>query len=253
MPIYEFKCTNCAHTFEEVQGIREPPLLFCPLCRGEVERKFYDWGHKLAEFRQFNRQIDQAPILPYFVLLYSLLLLLIGILGGVVFNGLIGFLGMIVFSLALTLVAIIGALPLIGPFLYILWLGPYIKTLALGHLGLQAGFLTGLAYWIGFAFSLIFALITTFITIFWIMTPVMWCFMAPSAQEKMKYLLLVHLLNYDVYPVWIGPNGFKARLLALFFAIDEFPAVRINSTNFYYRDLPVKPLQMIAQRKARKK
>ena len=38
MPIYEYRCPNCSHEFEELVGISEPPPE-CPACGGkEVTR-----------------------------------------------------------------------------------------------------------------------------------------------------------------------------------------------------------------------
>jgi putative FmdB family regulatory protein len=37
MPLYEYRCKNCGHTFEElVLGQKEP--VACPECRGHIER-----------------------------------------------------------------------------------------------------------------------------------------------------------------------------------------------------------------------
>jgi putative FmdB family regulatory protein len=32
MPIYDYQCKNCGHTFDELQSIKEKPLLTCPVC-----------------------------------------------------------------------------------------------------------------------------------------------------------------------------------------------------------------------------
>jgi putative FmdB family regulatory protein len=32
MPIYEYGCTNCEHTFDTLQKISDPPLTDCPEC-----------------------------------------------------------------------------------------------------------------------------------------------------------------------------------------------------------------------------
>jgi len=32
MPIYEYLCKNCGHQLEELQSIKEPPLVKCPSC-----------------------------------------------------------------------------------------------------------------------------------------------------------------------------------------------------------------------------
>ena len=38
MPTYEYKCTNCGHTFEAFQSIKDKPLSRCPKCKGSVRR-----------------------------------------------------------------------------------------------------------------------------------------------------------------------------------------------------------------------
>lgn len=39
MPTYEYECTKCAHEFELVQKMSDPPKKRCPECRGKVIRK----------------------------------------------------------------------------------------------------------------------------------------------------------------------------------------------------------------------
>ncbi|HTG82020.1 MAG TPA: zinc ribbon domain-containing protein [Geobacteraceae bacterium] len=38
MPIYEYRCTACEHTFELRQKFSDPPATECPKCRGEVTK-----------------------------------------------------------------------------------------------------------------------------------------------------------------------------------------------------------------------
>lgn len=38
MPTYEYRCTSCGHEFEALQSISEPPVAFCPECKGKPER-----------------------------------------------------------------------------------------------------------------------------------------------------------------------------------------------------------------------
>ncbi len=38
MPIYEYRCTKCRHTFERRQKFSDPPVAKCPECRGKVEK-----------------------------------------------------------------------------------------------------------------------------------------------------------------------------------------------------------------------
>ncbi len=38
MPIYEYRCTACQHTFEVMQKFSDPPVKRCPQCKGKVEK-----------------------------------------------------------------------------------------------------------------------------------------------------------------------------------------------------------------------
>lgn len=38
MPIYEYRCTKCGHTFEEMQKFSDPPVTKCRKCKGKVEK-----------------------------------------------------------------------------------------------------------------------------------------------------------------------------------------------------------------------
>lgn len=38
MPLYEYQCTKCKHTFEKIQKFSDPPLTTCPECGGKVEQ-----------------------------------------------------------------------------------------------------------------------------------------------------------------------------------------------------------------------
>ncbi|HEY7678854.1 MAG TPA: FmdB family zinc ribbon protein [Candidatus Methylomirabilis sp.] len=38
MPIYEYRCTACQHTFEVMQKFSDPPVRKCPECKGKVEK-----------------------------------------------------------------------------------------------------------------------------------------------------------------------------------------------------------------------
>ena len=38
MPLYEYRCKNCGHTFEKIQSFSAPEEKECPVCTGEVER-----------------------------------------------------------------------------------------------------------------------------------------------------------------------------------------------------------------------
>ena len=38
MPIFEYKCKDCGHHFEEFQSMSADPLTNCPKCDGSVQR-----------------------------------------------------------------------------------------------------------------------------------------------------------------------------------------------------------------------
>lgn len=41
MPTYVYRCLKEGHTFEAVQGIKEPPIKECSVCGGEVQRVIF--------------------------------------------------------------------------------------------------------------------------------------------------------------------------------------------------------------------
>ena len=38
MPLYEYKCKKCGHTFEKIQKFSDKPVKKCPECGGPVEQ-----------------------------------------------------------------------------------------------------------------------------------------------------------------------------------------------------------------------
>jgi putative FmdB family regulatory protein len=38
MPVYEYGCKHCGHTFEVSQSMKEDPLRICPQCGKEIRR-----------------------------------------------------------------------------------------------------------------------------------------------------------------------------------------------------------------------
>jgi len=38
MPLYDYRCQDCGHTFESRHGMSEPALTSCPVCPGHVQR-----------------------------------------------------------------------------------------------------------------------------------------------------------------------------------------------------------------------
>lgn len=45
MPTYEYVCTDCAHQWEELQKISEPPLEICPKCAHATARRQISGGN----------------------------------------------------------------------------------------------------------------------------------------------------------------------------------------------------------------
>ncbi len=41
MPIYEYRCEACGHTFEVMQKVSDPPAASCEVCGGHVVRVFH--------------------------------------------------------------------------------------------------------------------------------------------------------------------------------------------------------------------
>jgi len=42
LPLYEYQCTKCKHTFEKIQKFSDPPVTKCPECGGKVEQLLSD-------------------------------------------------------------------------------------------------------------------------------------------------------------------------------------------------------------------
>ena len=38
MPLYEYRCTQCGHSYEKIQKLSDTPDTACPKCGGKVER-----------------------------------------------------------------------------------------------------------------------------------------------------------------------------------------------------------------------
>lgn len=38
MPLYEYRCKKCQHTFEKIRQFSDPPVKKCPKCGGSVEQ-----------------------------------------------------------------------------------------------------------------------------------------------------------------------------------------------------------------------
>ena len=44
MPFYEYQCSNCGHTLEELQKMSDPPLKKCPECGKNTLKKLIGTG-----------------------------------------------------------------------------------------------------------------------------------------------------------------------------------------------------------------
>src|SRR4030095_12114433 len=44
MPIYEYQCSNCGHTLEELQSMSEAPLVKCPNCGKDTLQRLIGGG-----------------------------------------------------------------------------------------------------------------------------------------------------------------------------------------------------------------
>jgi putative FmdB family regulatory protein len=40
VPTYQYACTSCDHTFEQVQSFHDDPLTVCPACEGRLRKVF---------------------------------------------------------------------------------------------------------------------------------------------------------------------------------------------------------------------
>ena len=38
MPLHEYRCKKCGHTFEKIQKFSDPPEKKCPKCKGSLEQ-----------------------------------------------------------------------------------------------------------------------------------------------------------------------------------------------------------------------
>lgn len=44
MPVYEYLCLSCGHSFEQRRRASDPPASRCPECRGKVRRVYQPVG-----------------------------------------------------------------------------------------------------------------------------------------------------------------------------------------------------------------
>lgn len=68
MPTYMYKCADCGHRFEAVQGFHDDPLDTCPDCGGAVRRvignvgvTFKGSGFYRTDSRSSGKKSESAP------------------------------------------------------------------------------------------------------------------------------------------------------------------------------------------------
>ena len=74
MPIYEYACSNCGHSFDELQKISEAALVHCPQCDEPALRKmvsapkfrlkgqgWYETDFKTGDKRNLHGDSDAKP------------------------------------------------------------------------------------------------------------------------------------------------------------------------------------------------
>lgn len=62
MPIYEYRCGECGHVFEQLQGFSDPPPDQCPSCQGaEVSRLISRSSFKLEGGGWYADDYGSAP------------------------------------------------------------------------------------------------------------------------------------------------------------------------------------------------
>lgn len=62
MPTYLYKCSECGHRFEHVQGFHDDPLEVCPDCGGQTRRVIGNVGvtFKGSGFYRTDSRADRA-------------------------------------------------------------------------------------------------------------------------------------------------------------------------------------------------
>ena len=64
MPTYQYACTECGHTFEQVQSFTDDALEVCPVCNGRLRKVFNAVGVVFKGsgfYRTDNRASTTAP------------------------------------------------------------------------------------------------------------------------------------------------------------------------------------------------
>src|SRR5438876_5428793 len=65
MPIYEYQCQKCGYTYEELQSMKEEPLIKCPNCEKDELKRLIGTGggviFKGSGFYQTDYKKSDAP------------------------------------------------------------------------------------------------------------------------------------------------------------------------------------------------
>lgn len=64
MPVYEYQCQACGHTFEARQKFSDVPLTECPGCRGEVRKLISRVGFALKGGGWYQQGYGNAAAAP---------------------------------------------------------------------------------------------------------------------------------------------------------------------------------------------
>jgi len=65
MPMYEYQCEKCGHTFEVRQKFSDAPVEHCPQCRGSVQKLISQGGFQLKGGGWYQQgYADKAPACP---------------------------------------------------------------------------------------------------------------------------------------------------------------------------------------------
>ena len=97
-------------------------------------------------------------------------LLFAGVLGFFVYGmTMVGFMGGMLIAFIVSIVSVVGFIPILGPFLYWLWLGPSAINWGLQLAGLQATWLTDYMQIAGLILAIFLTAITSFFAFIWFM------------------------------------------------------------------------------------
>jgi putative FmdB family regulatory protein len=64
LPTYQYRCTECGHTFEEFQSFTDDALTVCPVCQGRLRKLFNAVGVVFKGsgfYRNDSRTTSESP------------------------------------------------------------------------------------------------------------------------------------------------------------------------------------------------